>query len=184
MSIFVVGHQRIILTLVLLIAYRLFGTKSLSESMRIYDEQMSLRCIQIYFFIHCIKGLSPNTGNTKSGPIPNWLLCFHSHRNIAVIKLRIFRDCCRNIFYSASLNLAIISPDKFLNQCWYIVHWTIGNKLLWYSNQDAQIFSKKAHLKMSPVKCRPFCKYLYVLNLDMTWYLSVPLNYIAWDPFS
>ena len=41
-------------------------------------------------------------------------------------------------------------------QCWYIVNWTLRNKLQWNFNRNSKIFIKKIHLNVSSVKCRPF----------------------------
>ena len=43
-------------------------------------------------------------------------------------------------------------PSHHLNQCWFIVNWTIGNTLKWNLNQNTMI----AILKMSSAKSRPF----------------------------
>ena len=32
------------------------------------------------------------------------------------------------------------APSHYLNQCWVIVNWTLGNKLQWNFNQNAQLF--------------------------------------------
>ena len=32
------------------------------------------------------------------------------------------------------------APSHYLNQCWHIVNWSLGNKLQWNSNQNSNIF--------------------------------------------
>ena len=44
-----------------------------------------------------------------------------------------------------------------LNQCWLTINWTLRNKLQWNSNQNAELFIYKIHLKMSSAKWWPFC---------------------------
>ena len=52
--------------------------------------------------------------------------------------------------------LVQIMACHYLNQCWIIANWAIGNTLQWNFNHNQYIF-KKMHLKMSSVKWRPFC---------------------------
>ena len=55
-------------------------------------------------------------------------------------------------------------PCHYLNQCWVIVSWTLGNKFQWnLLNETESSPFKKICLKMSP-KWRPFCIGLNVLN--------------------
>ena len=35
------------------------------------------------------------------------------------------------------------APSQYLNQCWVIVNWTLGNKLQWDCNQNTKIFIHK-----------------------------------------
>ena len=58
-------------------------------------------------------------------------------------------------------------PSHYLNQCWNIVNWIIGNKLQWNLNRNTHISFKKMHLKMSSGKLRPFCLGLNVLSEGM-----------------
>ena len=51
----------------------------------------------------------------------------------------------------------------YLNWCWNIVNWALGNKLQWNCNQNRN-FIKKMHLKMSPANWREFCSDLNVLS--------------------
>ena len=44
-----------------------------------------------------------------------------------------------------------------LNQCWFIVKWTLRNKLQWNFSQNSSFFLKKMQLKISPAKWWPFC---------------------------
>ena len=34
-------------------------------------------------------------------------------------------------------------PSHFLNQCWFIVNWALGNKLQWKFNQNTNIFIRE-----------------------------------------
>ena len=49
------------------------------------------------------------------------------------------------------------ATSYYLNQCWHIVNWTLGNTSLWNLNQNIVIFIEKIIFKTSSVKCRPFC---------------------------
>ena len=55
------------------------------------------------------------------------------------------------------------ATSQYLNQCWYIVNKTLGNKIQWNFNQNSNIFIKKMHLKMSSGKWHLFCLCLNVL---------------------
>ena len=58
-----------------------------------------------------------------------------------------------------------MAPSHYLNQCWNIVNWTLGNKLQW-NLIEIQTFSlKKIRLKMLSAKCCSFCLSLNVLIL-------------------
>ena len=41
------------------------------------------------------------------------------------------------------------APNHYLNQCWFIVHWTFRNKRQWNSNGNTIVWFVKMHLKMS-----------------------------------
>ena len=47
-------------------------------------------------------------------------------------------------------------PSHHLKQSWFIIVWILWNKLQWNSNQNANLFIMKMHLKMSSAKWRPF----------------------------
>ena len=49
-------------------------------------------------------------------------------------------------------------PWHYLNRCWLVVNWRLGNKFTWQFNTDLHIFikKKKKHLKMSSAKWPPF----------------------------
>ena len=46
------------------------------------------------------------------------------------------------------------TPSHYLNQCWYIVNWTLGHKLQWNLNPNLYFFIQefKMHLKMASGK--------------------------------
>ena len=50
----------------------------------------------------------------------------------------------------------LTAPSHYLNHCWLIVNWTLGNKLQRHFIQNKISFTK-IHLKMSSAKWRPFC---------------------------
>ena len=77
---------------------------------------------------------------------------------------------CAN-HWSRQWLVAWTAPTHYLNQCWNIVNWTLGNKLQWNSNRNSNIFIKKMHLKMSSGKSRPFCLGLNVLMMLLAWLL-------------
>ena len=54
------------------------------------------------------------------------------------------------------------TPSHYLNQCWYVVNWTLKNKRQWILSEFNFLF-KKMHLKMSSAKWRPFCLGLNLL---------------------
>ena len=54
------------------------------------------------------------------------------------------------------------APSHYLNQCWNIVNWTLGNKLQWNLNQSLHIFIHEKTLenvvrKMAAILSRPQC---------------------------
>ena len=56
------------------------------------------------------------------------------------------------------------ATSHYLNQCWFIVNWILGNRFteIWIIIQ--QFPFKKINLKMSSVKWWPFCLCLHVLT--------------------
>ena len=58
---------------------------------------------------------------------------------------------------------AWLAPSHYLNQCWNIVNWTLGNKLRRNLNRNLYLSSKEMHLKMSSGNWRPFCLGLNVI---------------------
>ena len=55
-------------------------------------------------------------------------------------------------------------PSHYLNQCWNIVNWNIGNKLQWNCNPNQYISIQEMHFKMSSAKWLPPYLSLNVLN--------------------
>ena len=65
-----------------------------------------------------------------------------------------------------------LAPSHYLNQYWFIVNWTLRNKLHWNFNQNSIFSLKKMHLEMSSAKVaailsrgrwlNPFCIYMSV----------------------
>ena len=53
---------------------------------------------------------------------------------------------------------ACSAPSLYLNQCWFIVHWTLGNQLqlTWNSNGNAKRFIHKSGFETF-AKWHPFC---------------------------
>ena len=45
------------------------------------------------------------------------------------------------------------APSHYLNHCWNIVNWTLGNKLQWNFNLNSNIFIQEIHLKIENVVC-------------------------------
>ena len=56
------------------------------------------------------------------------------------------------------------APSHYLNQCWNIVTWTLGNKLQWTLIEIYIFLSEKMRLKLSSWNWRPFCLGLNVLS--------------------
>ena len=48
--------------------------------------------------------------------------------------------CVSKLTIIDSDNGLLPAPSHYLNQCWNIVNWTIGNKLQWNINQNSNIF--------------------------------------------
>ena len=61
--------------------------------------------------------------------------------------------------------VAWLAPSHYLNQCWNIVNWTLGNKLHWKFFKLYTFSFKKMHLKMPSGKWLPFCLSLNELIL-------------------
>ena len=60
---------------------------------------------------------------------------------------------------------ACSAPSCYLNQRWFIVHWTLENKFQWILNQHTTASIKKNKwIKMLPAKCQPFFLSLIVLK--------------------
>ena len=76
--------------------------------------------------------------------------------------IRYLTHCARVTHICVSkITSACSAPSHYLNQCWNIINWCIGNKLL----IGIQAFSfKEMYLKMFPEKWRPFCLCLNVLT--------------------
>ena len=55
-------------------------------------------------------------------------------------------------------------PSHYLNQCWNIVNWALGNKLQWHFIKIYAFPFKKMHLNMLSGKWQPFCLDLNVLS--------------------
>ena len=51
--------------------------------------------------------------------------------------------------------VAWTAPSPYLNQCWNIANWTLGNKLQWNLNQNIYIFIQENRLKMASILSRP-----------------------------
>ena len=54
------------------------------------------------------------------------------------------------------------APSHYLNQCWNIFNWTIGNKLQWNSNRNSNIFIQENAFEnvvseMAAILSRPQC---------------------------
>ena len=43
--------------------------------------------------------------------------------------------------------VSLSAPSHYLNQCWYIVNWTLRNKLQWNFNRNSNIFFQKNALE-------------------------------------
>ena len=55
-----------------------------------------------------------------------------------------------------------LSPSHYLNQCWNIVNWALGNKLQWNLNRNLYIFIQENAFenvvwKMAAILSRPQC---------------------------
>ena len=59
------------------------------------------------------------------------------------------------------MSCRLVAPSHFLNQCWGVVNWTLGNKLKWNLNQNSCITVQENAfenvLKMAAILSRPQC---------------------------
>ena len=56
------------------------------------------------------------------------------------------------------------AQSHYLNQCWIIVNWTLGNIFQWHLNQNSDSFIQGNALKMLSAIWEPFCLVLNVLT--------------------
>ena len=69
------------------------------------------------------------------------------------------------------------APSHYLNQCWNIVNWTLGNKLKWSLNQNLYIFLQEnafenAVRKTAAILSRPQC-----VNVDQEMWPDIATIY-------
>ena len=62
------------------------------------------------------------------------------------------------------------APSHYLNQCWNIVDWTIGNKFQWNFIRNDKLLFMKTHLQTSSGKWRPFRLGFNELNTKMSYH--------------
>ena len=60
--------------------------------------------------------------------------------------------------------VASSAPSHYLNQCWNIVNWTLGNRLKWNLNRNLYIFIQEIAFEMSSGKWRSLFLGLNVLT--------------------
>ena len=103
----------------------------------------------------------------------NWIMILIIFLAILMIK-KMFQGLTHwgQVTYMHQLNIRTLiqlmacclasAKPLYMNQCWNIVNWTLGNNLQ-NLNQNIYISFKKKHLKMLSWKWRPFCCGLNVL---------------------
>ena len=74
--------------------------------------------------------------------------------------------------------VAWTAPSHYLNQCWNIVNWTLGNKLQWNLNRNLNIFIKENAFenvvwKMAAILSRPQCANIYHFYTSDIFYTDV-----------
>ena len=57
------------------------------------------------------------------------------------------------------------APSHYLNQCWNIDNWTIGNKLKWNLDQNLYMFNEENAIEIVVRKWVPFCLSLKVSSI-------------------
>ena len=57
------------------------------------------------------------------------------------------------------------APSHYLNHCWNIVNWTLGNKLQWNFNRNSNIFIQENALENVVCKMASICLGLNVSNI-------------------
>ena len=95
----------------------------------------------------------------KTHPLCDTFSRKNVHPQSALTPLPLVPHICQ-LTGSALVQLRLVTwliGAKPLNQCWFIVNWTIRNKVRWNSNKMQNFSFMKMHLKMSSVKWRQFC---------------------------
>ena len=97
------------------------------------------------------------------------------------------------------LLVAWTAPSHYLNQCWNIVNWALGNKLQWNFNRNSNIFIEENTFenvvcKMLLISSRPQCVNNMdgiVLNFTVQYSCDIPLERLfnteaetKWTPFT
>ena len=59
------------------------------------------------------------------------------------------------------------APSHYLNQCWHIVNWTIGNKLQWNLNRNSHIFTQEKAFENVVWKMEAILSRLQCVNSDL-----------------
>ena len=57
-------------------------------------------------------------------------------------------------------------PSHYLNQCWLVVNWTLGNKFQWNPNQNTNIFIEENEFQI--VVCKILLPFSAAYDLDST----------------
>ena len=101
---------------------------------------------------------------------------FHSRKCIWKCCLPKWQPFCPGGYKFKSLRPsdAWMAPSHYLNQCWNIVNWTLGNKIRWNFNQNSNIFIEEnmfenAVCKMLFISSRPQCVKGYTGSSDSDW---------------
>ena len=65
-------------------------------------------------------------------------------------------------------------PSHFLNQCWNIVNWTLGNKLQWNFNRNSSIFIQEKAVENVVCKMVSILSWLQCVNINIMQSLVFP----------
>ena len=82
--------------------------------------------------------------------------------------------CVRKLTTIASDN-SLSMPSHYLNQCWNIVNWKLGNKFQWNRKGNSYIFIQQKAVENIVCKMETFCLGLNVLSHQVIF--ELPITY-------
>ena len=116
--------------------------------------------------------LAPNGARPSAGMVlTDWIDIFSIFHVSLVIN-----DFESPVIKSPVIKLVAWSaPSHYLNQCWNIVNWTLGNKLQWHFNLNSNIFihenGSESVCEMAAILSQPQCVKSFKMA-DKIWNIS------------